>query len=153
MKLRCAVCQHVQEAEHVAVRCGGCGSSKAMQMVATVGGLRPGEPICGPSRVPISGGSRAAMRGAYEEPVEVTRERWVVYMGLLDTGLRRPDALRESRRRVPVQCGRCGGDDAGCPVCGGLATAPTEALRAARAPRAASKRGSRRPKRVARVAD
>lgn len=157
MKLRCVICEHTQEAEHLAVACGGCGARGAMQVVATNAGLRPGEPVVGPSRVPITRGRESALRGADEEPLEVTRARNKRRLELVAAGLSLSEARQKAVEDVPIQCGRCGGEDRACPVCRGRAMAPTDKLRQERAG-AGERRGSRRttkrpPGRVARVSE
>jgi hypothetical protein len=155
MKLRCVVCQHQQEAEHLAVRCEGCGAAKSMQMVATFDGLKPGEPICGPSKVPHSRGVESQLRGPLEEPLHVTRERAQVYRVSIGGGMTRENARAYAIRQVPIQCGRCGGDDPRCNVCLGVATVPTDRLREERAPKQKRRpRKTRTPQgRVARVSE
>lgn len=138
----CKLCKHEQEAAHLAVRCSGCGARQSMTFAPTTPTLKPGEPIVGPSRVPHTGLPLSQRRGPQEEPLEVTRERTTVRRALQERGMFAADAIREAYRRVPVQCGRCGGDDDACPVCSGVATAPTEALSEARKPKKRS--GTRR---------
>jgi hypothetical protein len=128
VKLRCMVCDHRQDGEHLAVRCEGCGARQSMTFAPVAGGLRPGEPIVGMSRAPITRLPLSQMRGPYDEPLEVTRERNAHQRTLVAVGVDPLEAYRRAEAEVPIQCGRCGGEDAGCNVCLGRATAPTEAL-------------------------
>lgn len=158
MKLRCVVCEHVQDAEHLAVACEGCGARQTMKMAPVEGGLRPGEPIVGVSRVPISRPPLSQLRGPLDEPLEVTRQRHRLAGVLMEQGVRLEEARARALAEVPVQCGSCGGRSVACGYCCGRATAPTEAWRAARAKPAAKVKRKRRPKAppggsVARVAD
>jgi hypothetical protein len=158
VRLRCVICGGEQEAEHLAVACAGCGARGAMKMVsARAGLLQPGEPVCGPSRVPITRGRESEMRGPLEEPLEVTRARASIRRSLGERGLSAEAAEREAIKMVPIQCGLCGGTDDGCRVCLGRATAPTQRLLDERAG-AGRRRGSRRaakrpPGPVARVSE
>lgn len=134
MKLVCKLCQHKQDGDHLAVRCEGCGEGRCMTFAPTTEGWKPGEPMVGPSRVAITGGSRAAMRGPQQEPLEVTRERRAAF-----EEARRGYPLEQARAmallRVPVQCGLCGGVKPDCAVCRGVATVPTAELAARLAPK------------------
>jgi hypothetical protein len=140
VKLLCKLCQHVQDAEHLAVRCGGCGARQSMTFAPGAPTLKPGEPIVGPSRAPITGG----LRGPLDEPLDVTRQRHAAMMAMVRAGVNMEVARNRAMNEVPVQCGRCGGELAGCKVCGGVATAPTAALVEERTRRGGTRRRGRK---------
>lgn len=156
MKAGCMVCAWIGEVANVAAPCGGCGAHQALRPVREselAGWLKPGDPICGPSRVETNRPPLSQMRSVLDEPLEVTRARVAARERLEAGGMEREQARAAAVVEVPIQCGLCGGKDRACRWCLGRATAPTAVLTAAARPKRSKGRRQSAPQtQVARVA-